>query len=316
MADRSRIEWLGGGATWNPVTGCTKVSPACAHCYAERMAKRLAGRCGYPADHPFRVTLHPERLEEPLRWRKPRRVFVCSMSDLFHEEVPVNFLEQVWRVMLSAQQHTFLVLTKRPQIMAERIRHVFARIYGDYEMAHHHVPSRIWLGVTAEDQQRADERIPLLLQTPAAVRWVSVEPMLGPVDLRPWLMAETAKVRPALDWVVCGGETGAGARPTDPRWIENLRDQCQSRGVPFFLKSWGDWVPWYGDEDAGCPCGRGCEEHCDRVHFWGFSGSGGPRGYEPRGIVCSVRVGKRRAGRGLDGGAHNEFPELSSVKGF
>lgn len=158
--------------TWNAITGCTKVSAGCKHCYAERMAKRLAGRFGYPADEPFRVTLHPEKLELPLQWRKPRRIFVNSMSDLFHKDVPDEFIGHVFDVMLRASWHTFQVLTKRPERMAEWCQR-------KYPMP---LPN-VWLGTSVENQATAVVRIPLLLETPAAVRWVSAEPLLGRLDL-------------------------------------------------------------------------------------------------------------------------------------
>lgn len=177
---KTKIEWA--ESSWNPITGCTKISPGCRNCYAERMARRLAGRCGYPANNPFKVTLHPDRLEEPLKWKKPRRVFVCSMGDLFHEDVPDEFISSIFAIMWQADWHTFLILTKRPERMREFICEYLPQfISGEISSPH------IWLGVTAENQQRADERIPLLLQTPAAVRFVSVEPLLGPLDLGKWI---------------------------------------------------------------------------------------------------------------------------------
>jgi protein gp37 len=270
--------------TWNPVTGCTKVSPGCEHCYAERMSKRLAGRAGYPADEPFRVTLHPERLGQPLRWRKPRLVFVASMGDLFHEDVPNEYIAAVFGVMAAAQRCTFQVLTKRPKRMLEwfgwldrmtwRVSDMFpddplwrrghvltaaavrrgvqhranaAGIPGGPERrpgVHADIPSwplpNVWLGVTAEDQLRADERIHLLLQIPAAVHWVSVEPCLGQVYLSE---CEEEERQGELCFVVVGGETGPGARPMHPDWAMALRDQCQEAGVAFFFKSWGEWSP-------------------------------------------------------------------------
>lgn len=234
---KTKIEWT--EYSWNPVTGCTSASEGCQNCYAKRMANRLRGRYGYPAD-PFRVTLHPEKLEEPLKWKKPRRVFVCSMGDLFHEQVPDEYIAKVWEVMNNASQHTFLVLTKRPQ----RMKDFLARL-GWYIHDRDGYPmeavldeggkctvKNVWLGVTAENQQRADERIPILLQIPAAVRFVSIEPMLGPVVIpEEW-----------PDWIICGGETGPGARPIHPDWVRSLRDQCQAAGTPFFFKSWGEWA--------------------------------------------------------------------------
>lgn len=253
---KTKIEWT--EYSWNPVTGCTPISEGCQNCYAKRMANRLRGRCGYPADEPFRVTLHPEKLDEPLKWEKPRRVFVCSMGDLFHEDVPDEFIEKVFDVMATVSRHTFIVLTKRPRRLLEFVK------WQTHETGEGYLnEGNVWLGVTAENQQRADERIPILLQIPAAVRFVSVEPMLGPVDLSKWLggtwYCETCECIvdpefvpfseihypcenyldfiPGIDWVICGGETGPGARPMHPDWVRSLKDQCQEAGVPFFLKS-------------------------------------------------------------------------------
>ena len=242
----TKIEWT--DKTWNPVTGCTPISPGCAHCYAKRMAKRLAGRCGYPqAPHEFDVTLHPDRLDEPAQWRKPARVFVCSMSDLFHDDVPRKFIHGVFDVMINTPQHTFQVLTKRPERMAHIVQEYFyLRDINGYDRTS---PGKnIWFGVTAENQEQADARIPLLLEIPAVVRFVSIEPMLGPVGLtkpvRPmcdgkpcWPCSESMLF--GLDWVICGGETGPGARPFDVMWAASLLDQCSDAGVPFFYKGAG-----------------------------------------------------------------------------
>lgn len=231
---KTKIEWATD--VWNPVTGCTKVSAGCAHCYAERMSKRLAGRCGYPADQPFRVTLHANKLDEPLHWKRPRRVFVCSMGDLFHEDVPDSFISQVLHVISHSYcaHHIFMVLTKRP----ERMCKFFAENPGP-------TIQNLWLGTSVENQEAADERIPWLLKTQAAVRFVSCEPLLGPVDL----FAHTGETEPIdpypqkLDWLICGGESGPGARPMHPDWARSIRDQCQDAGVPFFFKQWGEWWP-------------------------------------------------------------------------
>ena len=207
---RSKIEWLARPGTlpesWNPVTGCTKVSEGCANCYAERMSKRLAGRFGYPeAPHQFDVTLHPDKLDLPMKWRKPRTVFVVSMGDLFHEDVLTQTIALTWRTMHHAPDHTFLVLTKRPSRMLR-----FLKTYDIKPLPN------VWLGSTVENDKHYD-RIHDLLQCPAAVRFVSIEPMLGPVDLSYWLDYDVSiGERPALDWIIVGGETGPGARPP---WI-------------------------------------------------------------------------------------------------
>lgn len=224
----TNIEWT--NETWNPVHGCTKVSAGCLNCYAERMARRLAGRHGYPnISHHFDVTLRPDRLEEPLRWRKPRMIFVCSMGDLFHEDVPFSFVERVWDTMIKANQHTFQVLTKRP----DRMQQFADRWPVDF------VPPNIWLGVTAENQEMVDERVPILLDTPAAVRFVSVEPMLGQIDLFTKLITIQrvgARDWVHLNWVIVGAETGPAKRPMELDWARSVRNQCVAADVPFFFK--------------------------------------------------------------------------------
>lgn len=261
----TKIEWA--DTVWNPVTGCSKVSEGCRNCYAERMAKRLAGRCGYPADEPFSVRPHTERFDEPLHWRKPRRVFVCSMGDLFHNDVPLWHIDRIFQMMSECQKHTFMVLTKRPhkmQWVLEETEH------GRRIKARWALPN-VGLGVSVEDQPTADLRIPILLDTPAAWRFVSYEPALGPVDFSQWVFsAEVIRRydeviarfvmkfpppgpigRPVrLDWVIAGGETGPGARPAHPDWFRSVRDQCQAAGVPFFFKQWGDATKFYGQPNV------------------------------------------------------------------
>ena len=229
MAD-TRIDWC--DKVWNPVTGCTKVSAGCAHCYAERMAKRLAGRSGYPAENPFAVTLHPDRLDQPLRWRKPQRVFVNSMSDLFHPDVPFHFVAYVWDTMFNCgaggpddcPQHTFMILTKRPERMLDFTR--WLHDHGTPELYYRNV----WLGVSIEDQATADERTPYLRRCPAALRFLSVEPMLGPIPMLPLR---------GIGWVIAGGETGPHARTAYTEWFLSLRDQCAAARVPFWFKHVG-----------------------------------------------------------------------------
>ncbi len=211
---RSRIEWT--DETWNPVTGCTKVSPGCKHCYAERMAKRLQamGQPNYARG--FDLIVHEHMLDAPLRWKKPRMVFVNSMSDLFHEDVPMSFIAQVFDVMRSAHQHTFQVLTKR----AERVASLNPALYW---------PVNVWLGVSVETR-RYVRRIDQLRQTDAAIKFLSLEPLLAPLpdlDLS------------GIDWVIVGGESGPSARPMLASWARDIRDQCYRAGVPFFFKQWG-----------------------------------------------------------------------------
>lgn len=281
MADKSSIEWT--DATWNPVTGCSRVSAGCENCYAERLAAtRMKG-------HPSRagltdangrwngnVRFNGQWLGQPLRWQRPRRVFTVAHGDLFHERIPRDWVDMVFAVMAMAPQHAFQILTKRPQRMKRyldrepgdraffpessegEIRH-WLREGARWAAQIHKIPApgdwqaqfagctwppefewplpNVWLGVSAEDQKTANERIPVLLETPAAVRWLSAEPLLGPVEIDDFLWP--AGGRPALDWVVAGGESGPGARPMDPSWPRSLRNQCICARVPYFFKQWG-----------------------------------------------------------------------------
>jgi len=225
----TKIEWC--DKSWNPVTGCTAISEGCQNCYAKRMANRLRGRAGYPEDDPFKVTFHPDRLHDPLKWKKPCRVFVCSMGDFFHKDVPRDWQENVLGVASNNQRNIFIFLTKRPEQMM-----LFFKGRSS--------PANCWLGVTAENQRCADERIPILLDIPAAVHFVSVEPMLGPVDIIDPLNGfpqqtseeEWEQTAPSLDWVIAGPETGQKARPCQSKWIEHLQVQCCDAEVPFFDK--------------------------------------------------------------------------------
>ena len=236
------IEWT--DAVWNPVTGCTKVSAGCKNCYAEAIADRFfakqyqPNRDGTPRKFTD-VRCHPDRLTQPRRWRKPRRVFVNSMSDLFHEDVPRQFIGLAFAIMRECGRHTFQILTKRPERMLPIVSWI-----REYERGP--ISPNIWLGVSVENQKAADERIPLLLKTPAAVRFLSVEPMLEHVDLyrggftllEP-VKSPTGEQWPGLDWVIVGGESGPGARPFDLAWAESLLEQCRAAGVPFFFKQAG-----------------------------------------------------------------------------
>jgi protein gp37 len=214
MAQGSAIEWT--EATWNPVTGCTKVSQGCKHCYAEIMANRLQamGQANYRDG--FRVRLQPHMLERPIEWKKPQTIFVNSMSDLFHDDVPLDYIEKVFDVMMRAHWHRFQVLTKR----AKRVAELNPKLVW---------PANVWMGVSVEDE-RVIDRIDYLRQTGAGLRFLSLEPLIGPL--------------PSLDlyginWVIVGGESGPGARPMDADWVRDIRDQCKAAGVLFFFKQWG-----------------------------------------------------------------------------
>lgn len=243
------IEWT--DETWNPVTGCSKVSPGCKNCYAETVANRF-----WKGRKFTDVWTHADRLDAPLHWRKPRRVFVNSMSDLFHEDVPDEFIDKVFAVMALAPQHTFQVLTKRPERMRDwgAVRGKWSGVWVDTDRRLIWTEQRIgtlkptqwplrnvWLGVSVEDQQRADERIPLLLQTPAAVRFLSCEPLLGPVDigLTSPRSYESDCQNDGITWVIIGGESGHGARPCNIAWVRSLVEQCRAAGVACFVKQLG-----------------------------------------------------------------------------
>lgn len=286
MGAESGIEWLRGsdgrkGATWNPVSGCSPVSPGCAYCWAKGVAEtRLAGRFGYPLEEPFRVTLHPDHLADPLRWKRPRSVFVVSMGDLFHEDVPFEYIAAIFGVMAACPWHTFIICTKRVKralefyewiergggclsdgaVVGDLFEHL-VRVLNIVDLGALPDLSTPWplpnliVLTSVENQAMADVRIPLLLQIPAAVRGVSLEPMLGPVDMTPWLRCGGS--RPAmdesgydmipgrepvalLDWLIVGSESGPGRRRMSLDWARSLRDQCGDAKVPFFLKQADD----------------------------------------------------------------------------
>ncbi|MGH2615675.1 MAG: DUF5131 family protein, partial [Thermomicrobiales bacterium] len=242
MPGDTKIEWA--DATWNPVTGCTKASTGCDHCYAEAFAERFRGVPGHPYEQGFDLKLWPERLEIPLRWTKPRRIFVNSMSDLFHPGVPDFFIAKVFAVMAMADQHTFLILTKRPRRMAKLmsspefwsdIAHACLELALPWPAEVWPLPN-VWLGTSVENQEAAF-RGDYLARTPAAVRFLSCEPLLGPLELWKWLLPDSGS--PAVDWVIGGGESGRGFRPVEADWVRGLRDQCVLARVPFFFKQWG-----------------------------------------------------------------------------
>jgi len=225
MSDRSAIEWT--DATWNPVTGCNKVSPGCKYCYAETFSERFRGVPGHPFEQGFDLRLWPGRLEMPLRWRTPRRIFVNSMSDLFHDAVPDDFIDGVFTTMRTAHWHQFQVLTKRPERMA-RYLEVRTRHAGPLRKTH----PNVWVGTSVETQ-RYVERARIVASIRAAVRFLSCEPLLGPLELNKVLGPRR------INWVIVGGESGPRARPMDAEWVRSIRNQCRDAGTPFFFKQWG-----------------------------------------------------------------------------
>jgi len=264
MAETS-IEWT--DATWNPVTGCDKISPGCKNCYAEKMALRLQKMEQANYVNGFNVTLQPHMLEHPLKWKKPRMIFVNSMSDLFHKDVPLGYIKRVFDVMNRAHWHTFQVLTKRADRLAEVA----------YEL---NWTPNIWQGASVEDQKYGMPRIDYLRTVPAAIRFLSVEPLLedlGKVDLT------------GIQWVIVGGESGPGARPMNPQWARSLQWQCEQAGVPYFFKQNGEWVDFSQVPDE--------LENKIKLHW-----------FESGDVVG--RVGKKAAGRILDGRTWDEMPNV------
>jgi protein gp37 len=219
MSDKSKIEWT--DATWNPVRGCTKISPGCTNCYAETFAERFRGVPGHPYEQGFDLRLIPEKLAEPFRWTSPKMIFVNSMSDLFHEDVSDGYIAKVAEVMQTANWHTYQVLTKRSERLRELLRTELRRLAKQLH---------VWWGVSVENRRHGLPRIEHLRDSPAAIRFLSIEPLLedlGRIDLT------------GISWVIVGGESGHGARPMQKEWVQSIRDQCQAADVPFFFKQWG-----------------------------------------------------------------------------
>lgn len=340
MADTSTIEWT--DATWNPITGCTMVSAGCTNCYAMGLAATrlrhhpsragLTRMTGGRAVWTGEVRLNEQWLDQPLRWTRPRRIFVCAHGDLFHEAVPYVWIDRVFAVMALAPQHTFQVLTKRP----ERMRAYFSydEGFGRWGFIEHHARQMIhrrgqpqpkgktlahhgcsnfphvWLGTSIEDQATADARIPHLLAAPAAVRFLSAEPLLGPVDLTR-IPQEGNSLKPdalrgrCITWVIVGGESGRDARPMHPDWARVLRDQCQEAGVAFFFKQWGEWAP---GEMSG-PNARSIDAAVWWDDRWDYERVGPARSdYHRDDEPDLFRIGKKAAGRLLDGRTWDEMP--------
>jgi protein gp37 len=260
MSYKTGISWT--SASWNPVTGCTKVSAGCKHCYAERGWGRLKHLPDY-ADRAFAdVVCHQERLSKPLHWKKPSKIFVNSMSDLFHDDVPDEFIDQVFAVMALTPRHIYQILTKRPERMLAYTKRLggsfklfdvavsklgYTKEFSAARLAGWPLPN-VWLGVSVEDQATADERIPILLQAKAALHWISAEPLIGPIDLEQVPVGMSGPLRPGaaglaprLGWVVVGGESGGKARPMRIDWARSLRNQCKQAEIPFFFKQTGLW---------------------------------------------------------------------------
>jgi len=293
----TKIEWAKD--VWNIVTGCNKISEGCQNCYGLRMAQRLKGRYGYPADDPFKVTIHKDKYDAPFKWKSPRRIFVCSMGDLFHDDVPFKEILTIFDIMYQCPQHTFMVLTKRPARMLE-----FCSKYGlmpdcNWVTGAGEIwPKNVWCGISVENQKRADERIPILLQIPAPIKFLSVEPLLGPVNIKDYSM---------IDWVIVGGESGPNARIMHPEWVTKIRDDCVNNGVPFFFKSWGQWIPhapahggpYFSEIINSQSTLRRCKWEDGRVMT----------AHQDR--WCRfLKVGKKYSGRVLDGKVWDQYPAI------
>lgn len=359
MGDKTGISWtqtknpdgtVTPGATWNPVSGCTKLTAECKHCYVERDWHRLTHLPAYKGREFTDVACHEDRLDQPLRWQRPRRIFPCSTADLFHDDVPDEFLDRVFGVIALCPQHTFLVLTKRAGRMqcylsAPGRREAIAKAAEEFSVKHpldwvrvdgDESPERggdpnenaerwlprwplpnVHVGVTAGTQGSANERLPLLMKTPAAKHWVSMEPLLEPVDLlaspagdilcrSEGCLEMTPDTR--LDWVVCGGESGSRkqARPMHPQWARDLRDQCRANGVPFFFKQQGVWILGRDatNDQLNNPKVWGCwvNVHDGKTH------DGNTHEDFRDGDVNMLYVGRNAAGEMLDGAEHKEMP--------
>lgn len=380
MADKTSIEWA--DATWNPITGCSVVSPGCTNCYAMKLAgtrlKHIPSREGLTTPSKAgpvwngTVRLNGEFLLQPLQWKKPRMIFVCAHGDLFAEGVPDEWIDHVFAVMALAPQHTFQVLTKRAQRMRDyvnnpetihRVYHLACDIAVEHRINVTLIADRshaamappgprvylgewplknVWKGVSTEDQARADDRISYLMDTAAVIRWLSAEPLLSKLNIAEYLNAifhkpssvglsenigKLSLVRPSLDWVVVGGESGPGARPMHPEWVRSLRDQCAAADVPFFFKQWGAWkpVPWKLEREADETddqyierSERECSTHAvSRAGYlteldhkpWAW----GRVLPAPDSHHAVKKVGKAKAGRILDGVTHDAFPRTERV---
>jgi protein gp37 len=381
VGDRTGIEWT--ESTWNPIRGCSRVSEGCRHCYAETVAARFSGPGQAYEGLARRTTsgearwtgiarLVPKVLDQPIRWDRPRKVFVNSMSDLFHESLTNEEIAAVFGVMAAAPHHTFQVLTKRPQRMTEWFewfrqetydthrkyvlapyvanelgdgsdedqRRQHSRILSIYEVQGGHAQRdipwplpHVWVGVSVENQAAADTRIPLLLQTPAAVRFLSCEPLLGAVDVSRWLGAglttrdgserlhrddprtpHTGGVWDfGLDWVIAGGESGPGARPMHPGWVRGLRDQCAAADVALFFKQMGEWADVTDDPSRGAAHDR-IILPSGEVIGGGYKEKGGvDPDWQERGAAWMSKVGKKKAGSRLDAVEHKAFPRGRNV---
>lgn len=311
---KTQIEWTQRpgtvGETWNPTTGCNKVDRGCKHCYAEVMHRRLMKMGQEKYSQPFLggAVEHPDTLEIPFRWTKPRTVFVNSMSDLFHANVSFEFIDRVFQVIDRTPQHTYLILTKRPEIAARYWQYMNRFNIGQRLW---HPPRNLWIGTSVNDQKSADLRVPLLVELEASIRFISYEPATGPVNLEPWLgthwrvpvggdvplQLRPRKLVQGIDWVICGGESGPHAQPMHPDWPRAIRSQCTGAGVPYFFKQWGQWLPitYQGEQGTVINFTPGKNEFLFNV---------------PYRLQNMVRT-RKKSNNELDGQLWQQFPQLS-----
>lgn len=322
----TKIEWT--NRTWNPVVGCSKISEGCKNCYAEKMAGRLSNmkHSHHKYSQVVRWGQHPKTdmyyglqewsgeiyfdnnsIDAPLKWKKPSMIFVCSMGDLFHESVTFCKILSVFIIMEKCPQHTFQILTKRPERMVE-----FYKMYKDTSLFNNGYIENIWFGVTAENQEQANKRIAQLDQIPAIEKFVSIEPMLSAISISEALqnaasykyafsmVMEGGNIKKCISWVICGGETGHNARPMHPDWVRSLRDECAASNVPFFFKGWGEWI----DNQHSNSCEISLSKFLDAKKYTFGTG------------ISSTdvrKVGKKASGRLLDGVIHDAFPEVKTI---
>ena len=336
--NKTKIEWC--DMSWNPVTGCSKVSSGCKYCYAESMSRRfwnekvIVGMGENAGDnHPVTrrrlftdVIFHPDKLEQPLLVKKPKKIFVNSMSDLFHEKVDFNHILEVFKIIHLCKWHTFIILTKRPERMLdffewmqETIETQGLEMLADFQI--HHGFENVWLGTSIEDQKTAQDRVPALLKTPAKVHFVSCEPLLGMIDLCEIRMPDNRMLgnmlsndfyNTKIDWVICGGESGMNARPMHPFWVTQIHKDCKCANVPFFFKGWGEWIPAHTDDFYN--------RKFEKIDNWGtliVSGnfyekatitSGHQFSPDEEYATTVFKVGKKAAGNRLEGTEWIQFP--------
>lgn len=331
---KSKIEWT--DRVWNPVTGCDKVSQGCKNCYAETLAIRFWGNRKFTD-----VKVHDDRIMQPMTWKKPSRVFVNSMSDLFHEDVSFEFIEAIFSVMSDIDRHTYQILTKRPQRMLEFFHWKKNKFGIEWRPS-----NNVWLGVSCEDQETANERIPLLLKAPAAIHFLSCEPLLGPIDITnkglnngysfpTKLVHSNGKIIGTewtdpgddfigVDWVIVGGESGHAARPMHPEWVREIRDQCKKANTAFFFKQWGEYYTTWNYMTTGQPTFKMFQDKdqwINKGNTWvnkgdaliGIDGTrvknGGDFDKCKYPVAIMQKVGKSKAGRELDGKTYDEYPK-------